>query len=346
MTSTDLELEWDRLATRCGAAPFLRPAFFNATARCFSIDGTLEPACARDGADLVAVLPLVRRGSRLAALRGDHTPRFDMIGSPDASALLWRVLRDDLAWHTLELAGVPEGSPLATQLVDLARADGFVVEVVRRSGSPFLPLHEFDQKLPGHFRRNLAARRRKLGEVELERVTVDDASALDDMFRLEAAAWKGEAGTAIASSEGTLRFYREVAAAFARTGALALTFLRSDGRRIAAHFALDDGRTYYLLKPGYDPDYARFGPGHLHVYEAALDARRRGLVELDFLGQEMDWKRSWTSLVRPQLRIEIYRPTRRGLATHALQYRVRPVLGAMRRWLARAPSAESAKMPG
>ena len=30
-------------------------------------------------------------------------------------------------------------------------------------------------------------------------------------------------------------------------------------------WSVEDGGTYYLLKPGYDPEYARFGPGHLLV---------------------------------------------------------------------------------
>jgi CelD/BcsL family acetyltransferase involved in cellulose biosynthesis len=165
---------------------------------------------------------------------------------------------------------------------------------------------------------------------EFERVTVDDPSALDDMFRLEAA-WKGEAGTAIASTVETLGFYRDLAESFARTGALSLTFLRIGGVRIAGHFALEDDRAYYLLKPGYDPTYSQFGPGHILIYEAAVDARRRGLQELDFSGQDMAWKRSWTSLARQQVALAIYRPNLRGITAHLARYRVRPTIGSIKR---------------
>jgi CelD/BcsL family acetyltransferase involved in cellulose biosynthesis len=322
----DVEPEWNLLASQ--AAPFLRPEFFAATARWLAPNGRLELVAARRDGLLVAMLPLVRRGGRLVALGSLHTPRFDVLGS---ASELWRVLRDDVAWHAIELGNVLADSPLATELVEHARADGFRVEIATRAKSPYFPLADFEAALAGDFRRKLMARRRKVPELAFERVTSDDEAALEDLFRLEAAAWKGSAGTAIASAPDTLGFYRDLARRFARAGQLSLTFLRSGGRRIAGHFALEDKRAYYLLKPGYDPEFAQFGPGHLLIYEAARDARERGLVELDFLGQDMDWKRSWTQASRQQIVLSLYRPNLRGIAAHLARYRVRPTIGSIKR---------------
>ncbi|HVK83931.1 MAG TPA: GNAT family N-acetyltransferase [Kofleriaceae bacterium] len=339
MQQAALEAEWEKLAARCGAEPFARPAFVMPTARWLAPPGVLEVVLAQRDRQLTAVLPLVRRGGRLVALRSMHTPRFDMVG---AAADLWRVLRDQVAWHTLDLGAVPHDSPLLTELVAYARADRFRVHTVLRSRAPVLALDGFEERLDGHFRRNLKARRRKLGDLELERVANYDETALADLFQLEAAAWKGDAGTAIASSAATVAFYRDLAARFAPHGALSLTFLRHAGRRIAAHFALEDGDTYYLLKPGYDPEFAAYGPGHLHIYETAVDARRRGLRTFDFLGQDLAWKRSWTSEAHPQVALELYRPSLRGRVAYALKHRVRPVLGALKRRL----TASGAAPPG
>lgn len=336
MLQSSVEAEWEKLARHESAEPFVRPSFVMPTARWLAPPGVLEVVLAQRNKQLTAVLPLVRRGGRLFALRSLHTPRYDMVG---AAADLWRVLRDDVAWYQLDLGAVPHDSPLITELVNLARDDRFRVEVTPRTRAPIFELAGFEDRLDGHFRRNLKARRRKLGDVELERVTTPDDNALADLFRLEAAAWKGEAGTAIASDAATVAFYRDIAARFAPEGALALTFLKHEGRRIAAHFALEDGDTYYLLKPGYDPAFSQFGPGHLHILEAALDARARGLRTFDFLGQDMDWKRSWTADAQPQVSLELYRPSLRGRAAHTLRYRVRPALGALKRRLVQLRSA-------
>ena len=319
---------WDALAA--SAPPFLRPAFFQATARWLAGDGESRLIAARSGGRLEAVLPVLRRGRGLFGLRSLHTPRYDLVGDPAAVPELWRLLREDRSWRSLELRGVPEDSALVAAVSDCARRDGFPLELGAGSAAPFMPLADFERDLDGRFRRNLAARRRKLPGCSFERVTAADPAALADLFRIEAAAWKGEAGSAIAADPALVGFYTEIARRFAETGDLSLSFLCSGGRRIAAHFGLESGGVYYLLKTGYDPDYARYGPGHLIVYETALDARARGLREFDFLGQEMEWKRQWTARVRRHVRILAYRRSAAGLASHALRHRVRPALGRVR----------------
>jgi CelD/BcsL family acetyltransferase involved in cellulose biosynthesis len=321
--------EWERLAAE--APPFLRPAFFMATARWLSPPGDPVLLSAHQDGRLAAILPLVLHRGRLGPLRSLHTPRYDLLGDPGALAAMWTRLREDLRWHELELSGVPEDSALMSELVPQVRGDGFLVVQRTTAVGPYFPLAGFEKALSGSFRRKLQARRRKLAAVSFERVCQADDEALEDLFRLEAAAWKADAGTAISSSPATRGFYTELARRCAAAGTLTLGFLRAGGARIAAHFAVEDGRRYYLLKTGYDPDHARFGPGQLLVHEAAADARRRGLEEFDFLGQVMDWKLEWTDRVRRHVRLHIYRPSIRGRAAHGLRHVVRPALGRARR---------------
>src|SRR5262249_52516148 len=119
-------------------------------------------------------------------------------------------------------------------------------------------------------------------------------------------------------------FYTAIARTFGRRGRLSLAFLRAGGRRIAFQFALEDERAYYLLKPGFDPAFARFGPGQLLTWEAALDAARPGLRGFDFLGGYMTWKRDWTSATRPHVTVAIHRPTLRGRLQHTARDMLRP----------------------
>src|SRR3954447_2558201 len=66
--------EWDELATRLGAAPFLRPGWVEAWAEAFS-PGGLTLFAARRGSELVGVLPLHRAAGRvLAGAANAHSP--------------------------------------------------------------------------------------------------------------------------------------------------------------------------------------------------------------------------------------------------------------------------------
>src|SRR4029078_8930519 len=116
--------------------------------------------------------------------------------------------------------------------------------------------------------RNVLRRAQGIGPVELE--IVDSAHGLDaavaDGFALEAAAWKGEAGTAIESDPRVESFYRLLAYRAALQGRLELPFLRIGGRRVAFGYCLRHRGTLYCLKGGYDPGYARCSPCNLLIH--------------------------------------------------------------------------------
>lgn len=279
------------------------------------------------------MLPLRKRGPELTSLTSDHSPRFDFVGERASLPLLWGALCEKRGWHLLTLRAVPVGSALALDLIELAREDGCRAAIDPGSRSPYLELNEFESRLNGRFRRNLRSRARKLRDLRFERIPRYDEVALEDAFELEAAAWKGQAGTAIACSRNLRGFYRELALHFGHRGGLAITFLVTGGERIAVHFALEDERAYYLLKPGYDPSASRYGPGHLLIERAAFDARRRGLVELDFLGKDLEWKLNWTKRCRQHVDIRIYRPTPIGRLLYTAERRARPAAGRLLRQL-------------
>src|SRR5207244_4323574 len=146
----------------------------------------------------------------------------------------------------------------------------------------YLPLGDgWEESLKPKHRSNMRNRLKRLGavgKVELELVSSGEqlAGALEDGFRIEAAAWKGAAGTAIAWDPAVRRFYTRLAGRMAGRNALRLHFLRVGGRRIAFDYTLQSGGKLYLLKTGYDPAYGQYSPGHLQVLLALRDARACG----------------------------------------------------------------------
>ena len=350
---------WRSLGGRLGLdGPFHRPEWFAvvAAARVRPPD-RLRLLVAHRARSLAAVLPLVETRSSiggvpartLRSLSDDHSQRFELLSDgEEATAALWRHLARDPDWDVLELRDLPALSPSADRLVELAARDGFPTGAWASQRSPRMPLpateRALDEALPPKFRANLRRRRRGLeaehGEVALERVGASGAAidrALDDGLALEASGWKSAAGTAIASEGDLRRRYRAWARLFARSGELGLHFLTVGGRRVAFHFAVESGGIYYLFKPGYDESLARFGLGHLLVDAVARALIARGARELDFLGEDVPWKREWTALVRPHQFRYVFRPTPFGRGLWTWKFRVLPSLRERVAAAARSP---------
>jgi CelD/BcsL family acetyltransferase involved in cellulose biosynthesis len=346
--------------------PFLTPDWAALTAAALADPrdrdrlGDFRLLVAHHGNAVVAALPLVAEHRLLAgvparllrSLSDDHSQRFDLwlapgpAGDTAARALIAHLgQRGD--WDALELQSVPARDAAAARLVAAARAARLPVGYWPSMTSPYLPLPasaaQLDRQLSSKFRGNLRRRARKLaadvGPLSLERIdgngaAVDSATlddALEEGFALEAAGWKGDLGTAIACDPRLRARYRALAHAFASRGRLACYFLKAGSRRVAFHFALVDDDTYYLFKPGFDPAFASYGLGHLLLNAVARDLITRGIRELDFLGDDMPWKREWTDHTRAHRFNYVFAPTLRGRALAAWKLRLAP--GVKRLWL-------------
>jgi len=103
------------------------------------------------------------------------------------------------------------------------------------------------------------------GTLIFERLEGDEGLAdwTAEFLALEAAGWKGEAGSALASASDTAALFTQSLAGAAAAGRLERLALRLDGRAIAmlANFITPPGA--YSFKTAFDEDYARFSPGML-----------------------------------------------------------------------------------
>jgi CelD/BcsL family acetyltransferase involved in cellulose biosynthesis len=326
-----LESEWNTLAESCGAGPFQRHECIRAWIQCFASEARLVILTARDPKGrLAAALPLIARwdfvcGVPVPLLEGTantHSCRFDMIASnPKAAGTAFlRFLRARGGWAALRLIDVAEGGS-AWEIYRAAEAASLPVGAWESERSPYLSLPSsyaaiLATKSP-LFRANLRRRRRqleRLGTLVVERVT--DASVLpqrlDEGLALEQRGWKGKQGTAIAQEPQTRAFYVEWAKALAGQGHLSLFFLRLNGKAIAFHYGLVHDGVYYVPKLAYDDSLKGCSPGLVLLEEALKDAIARGLRSYDFLGAEADWKNRWSSSVRANHWLFVFRNTRFG----------------------------------
>ena len=278
---------------------------------------------------LVAALPLVAERRKLAgmparvlrSLADDHSQRFDSCSIPScADDAAPRARRAPVAHARLGRARAAESC--STPAPPPTRSSPPRSPPACRSASGprwcrrYLPLPPdvaaLDKQLGSKFRGNLRRRAKKLeaevGPIALERI--DGCEPDRRRARRPARRRLRPRGRRL---EGRRRHRhrlrrapaapatRRLAHAFAARGELACYFLRAGERRVAFHYALVDGDTYYLFKPGFDPALANYGLGHLLVDAVARDLIARGIRELDFLGDDMPWKRDWTDTGPPAL---------------------------------------------
>lgn len=129
---------------------------------------------------------------------------------------------------------------------------------------------------------------------------------LEEFFAVEAANWKARTGTALALDPLRGRFFRLLAARAAGDGILRFAFMRIDGRPVAAQYGLEWNRRLWLLKIGYDEEFARCSPGQLLMLESLRQAAAWKLDAVEFLGEAADWTRMWTRDARPCIALRIY----------------------------------------
>ncbi len=307
---------WRRLAARAAEPnPFFEPEF-------------VLPAAARSTDGRGALLVLERDGEWLACL--PVRPR----GTPPLGALqAWRhrycflatplVDRDCVELAAAELvAAVREHNRfLALPLMALDGPVGAALERAVGAGRYELV---FDRRFersclvrePGAETPDMASkdRRRRLRRLE-ERlggaVVLEDRSgdpqAVDEFLRLEAASWKGEAGTALASSEADAAFFREMWADFTAAGRTRLLALSGGSSPpIAMLCELAAGDALFAFKMAFDESYRSLSPGVellMRVIEDFSEHRPERLMDScaahdsKLMNRLMPDRRSFASLV-------------------------------------------------
>lgn len=150
--------------------------------------------------------------------------------------------------------------------------------------------------------RRQRARLAEEGAVTFERPgdACDLAAWTAEFLALEAAGWKGEAGSALASAAQTRDFFTATLIGAAAAGKLERLALRLDGRAIAmlVNFITPPGA--YSFKTAFDEDYARFSPGML------LQLENLSLLERP----DIDWADSCAAEGHPMIE-RLWRERRR-----------------------------------
>lgn len=327
--------EWAELASRASASPFMYPGWINAWWRAFG-SGSLAILVLRRGGSLAGVLPLMRRRGALMSTTNWHTPEYSPFAEDDDA--LTELIRAAFARTSirLDLSFVDDDSPAIEACSRIARVAGFDPLVRTVHLSPYLEIQgdwsTYEAGLPARktakyrrFRKRLEER----GQVSIEVADGSDrlAELLRQGFDVEALGYehRPSRGVAILANRETTQFYLEVAAWAAARGWLRLWMLRLDETPIAFAYGLEHDGAYFDLKLGFDPQYARFGPGVLLMRERIRHAFASSLARFEFLGAAERHKLDWTSTVRDLRRVQEFAPTAAGAANRIAWTHGRPI---------------------
>ena len=342
-----LEPAWNRLVDRTGIDhPFLTHEWMRTWWEAFGAQSSLYIIQVIAHGETVALAPLQIEPVKMYGftlrqigfLYNAHSPRCDFIVAP-GHEYAYDLIREHLAgarelWDVLALSQLPCGSPTLEALQPLADQE-CRTGLWHPEDSPFIPVRgtwddyfaQRDRKHRSNVRNRLN-RLARMGELEFEEFSGlrEAEAALEEGLRIEAKAWKGDAGTAILSRPDLHTFYKTLALRAAVRGWLRLSFLRVGTRRIAFDFSLCYKHKIYILKPGYDPEFAPYSPYNSLCYLKLRKAFDTGITECDFLGVSDPWKLDWTNETRPHVWFYAFQNRFPANVVHAVKFGTPPEL--------------------
>jgi CelD/BcsL family acetyltransferase involved in cellulose biosynthesis len=326
--------EWDALADRLRAGPFVRPGWIAAWSRAFA-GGTPTLLVARTPV-LTGLAPILSDDGAWRSPTNEHSPAFAFLAERRAvadalAASLFRTRPRGLAFGALEAT-----SPTADGVRTAAAAAGYRLVVSDQGRSSWLAVEgdweRYEQRVgakrPGEISRARRALARE-GPVTCQVVADDDPALLAEGFRLQGSDGKAAPQAGILARPETHRFYTEIAAWTAARGSLRLFFLRVGGRTVAFRMGIEEQGVLYSLKGGYDRAYARFAPAHLVLEDFLRYAFASGLDRVELLGDAAPHAPDWTENTRQHIGLSAFPPDAAGTARWA----------AARAWRAARPAA-------
>jgi CelD/BcsL family acetyltransferase involved in cellulose biosynthesis len=343
-----LEPAWNNAVDRARVPyPFLRHEWLRAWWECFGQGQELHILTVKSQNRICAIAPLMLERTqmygmtirRLRLMHNDHTPRADFIladRQDGACQAIWDALfQAKSGWDVLQLGQLPEESATRDRFRDMAVERGHATGIWQSSASPYVTLaaswDAYAATLSAKFRQNLRnrlARLARLGDPALE-VLSDPAEIREsraDAVRLESSGWKDGEGTAIQSDQAVDRFYTLLTQRAADCRWMRVLFLSVGGKRIAASLAAVYENRLFLLKTGYDPEYAKCSPFKLLTYFAIHHAIDFRLDEVDFLGDAEAWKLEWTPKTRAHDWLFVFSGTPRARLLHPIKFQFLPAL--------------------
>jgi CelD/BcsL family acetyltransferase involved in cellulose biosynthesis len=220
--------------------------------------------------------------------------------------LIESIMEDSNDTDSIIFDEVPEDSVTAI-LLEGIKGGRFGTANSATSSCPYIPLPNnyeiYSQTLGSNMRRNLKVwEKQALKEYRVEFVKYDEIGTVEETMKIffdlhqKRQVAKGNCG--VFSSGDQRSFHEDLAKAFAEKGWLDLFFLTFNDRPVSAIYSYEYNEKLYAYLCGFDPEYARYRPGHLAFKNLIKYGIENKLKELDFLRGDEEYKSRWKAEVR------------------------------------------------
>ncbi len=352
-----LEPRWNALLAESGVAnPFLTFEWISSWWRSFGNgeSGTrngLRVIVVEAEGEPIAIAPLMSTtgsffGLPLTAISNivnDHSFRAGLIVKDRVHQVVRAIFRHlketTTRWDVLSLRYLVREQAERLGLKETLAVDGGLVGEAPVWRSPYLPVTQDWESYFATVRgKTRCAVRRKVRRLECLpgfsiRTVANNGGGdlLDAIFEIDRKSWQYANASGLGSNPATRDFYVQIADRARERGWLRGHVLSVAGEPVAFEFNLAYDRVLYNLKLGYDSKYARYSPGLVLRYHVMQDAFRQGYREVDFLGEEDEYKLAWTRQARDHIDLYVSNPSSLlGLAFHGYHFKLKNVLKRIR----------------
>jgi CelD/BcsL family acetyltransferase involved in cellulose biosynthesis len=330
-----LRCEWDALLRRSVSdSVFLTHEWLSSWWKHLAEDRNLSILTAREGNELIGVLPLASRRARLTRMmpRCLELLGSGVIGSDYLDAIVtggrevevmdaFASRLDDRA-TMLQLSQLRGQDHLLSRLAQRLHSNNWAVDEAKVNVCPFIDLrgHTWETyvgSLGPHVRKGIKRCLRNLPRnfeyrTECVETPVDAQRALDVIIRLHKKRWTGGRHSEAFHSEPVNAFHREFVDLAASRGWLRLLIVYLNDQPAGALYGLRYGPTFYFYQSGFDPAFSKHSVGVATMAVAIQRAIEEGVLEYDFLHGDEEYKFHWAREARNLMRIELHPPRARA----------------------------------
>ena len=244
--------------------------------------------------EAIGVIPILCEGEE-ATFIGDSNV-YDYMDFPvlkghgkEFFSIAWDRLKS-MDWKSLRLESIPEDSPTLKYLSDIAKLDGFEVDLHESGTTPCMQLPDsWDDYLSGLRKKDRHELRRKLRRLESNTdfkqysvdITGDSVQKyMEEFFRLMALSSDDKGAFLTAQNKD---FFVDLALRFSATDQYKLFFMEVEGTKVAACICFSYEGTYLLYNSGYDPEKSSLSVGLLNKALTIQEAIKLDIKEYNFL---------------------------------------------------------------
>ena len=331
---SNLETTWNNLLKQsCADNPFLTWQWLYSWWKCYGQKSELMILALEKDEQVVALAPLMVRTKPLGLLKareivflgsfGAGSDYLDFIitkgfETSSIEVIITHLARNDRAWDVISLTNIPDGSASIDHVKKACNKIGYCHTGNPSVVCPLIQLpstwDEYLSTLSKSMRSDIRRKNNKLskiGDVEYEVIQErrDLDSAMNDLIHLNRLRMKTKNLQGAFLDSQFTQFHKNLISLFFQNEILHLSFLKVNGKRIAAlyNFFYNDVCFYY--QSGFDPVRAKFSPGTVLFTLSIREAINSGMREYDFLQGDESYKFNWANAKRQCFSIFVYNKT-------------------------------------